>query len=222
MPPARCWSSAAVGQPGAHRPLAQRGVPVLADAASSAPMIVTPEEGVEGQRHHDHQHPERVGHPARAPGRRPSAARRTASRPARGGRASSRGRTSSCRRGVVPAGEVERPRARRRRAAKVSGGKVSTFADPRVQHDQQPAPRARRQGPQRQRDRRTQRQRQRHQHRQDHVLDHVHAQQRRVVGAPARTAVAKANDAHPDDHERQGAAHGPAVPAPVQRRTPTR
>ena len=94
MPPARCWSSSGVGQPGAHRPVVQVGYqspPISSLLAHDRDA----EEGVERQRQHDQQHPERVADP---PGQRVDADDRPeeqAARPAPGGRASSRGRTSS-------------------------------------------------------------------------------------------------------------------------------
>ena len=116
--------------------------------------------------------------------------------------------------GVVPGAEVERPR---RGDVEGEGQRREGqhLRHPGVEHHQQPPPRRRRQRPEGERDRRAERQGERHDHRQHHVLDHVDAQQRRVVDAQPRHG-GKGERAHPQHHERQRPADGPAVAAAVQ------
>ena len=105
-------------------------------------MIVTPQEGVERQREHDQQQPERVGRPARAPGRGPPAARRTASPTTTRCRCISSCSERRVQRRVVPAGEVQRPRAdhEQQEGQRREG---QHHGHPRVQHGEQPPPRPR-------------------------------------------------------------------------------
>ena len=177
-PPAVRWSEQRAGPQSRRAPVYQS-----AAISSCSCMIDSPEQGVERQREEHQQHPERVRQPGRAVGPRRSAARTTGSRPA-----GSAGACSSCSQGcsqgrLVPARRSTARTGWRRTARQPPAGKVSTRADPAVQHGEHAPAAAGRQRPQRQRDRRAERQEDRRDHREQHVLDHVDGEQRRVVGA---------------------------------------
>ena len=110
MPPASCWSAWALGQPGAHRAVVELGVPAAADQ----PVLGhdrDAHERVERQRQDGQQHPDRVGDPARAAGRRPSAARRTRQPTTHHVQVGHLVQVVVVQRRGVPPAEVERPRA---------------------------------------------------------------------------------------------------------------
>ncbi len=173
-----------VGQPGAHRTVVQRGVPGTADQRLLS-HDRDAEEGVERQGQHGQQHPERV---ADAVGQRVDADQGPEEERAHQHQVDVHQlvHVGRLERGVVPAGEVERPR-RDDVQEERQGWERQHLGHPGVHHGEQPPPRSGRERAQRQGDRRAQRQRQRHDHRQHHVLDHVHAQQRGVVGRQTRT-----------------------------------
>ena len=119
------------------------------------------------------------------------------------------GRRSTARTGVT----TNRPN--------VSGGKVSTWRPGECSTASSSRARPRRQRAQGERHRRAERQEDRRDHRQHHVLDHVDAQQRVVVGREARAACAKKNEPSPTPRTSTSARPASGRRAGAARHTPT-